>query len=455
MSGASEKGDAFDVDVAVVGAGLAGLKCARDLATAGRSVRVFEARDRVGGRTHTRRIGRGTFDVGGQWLGPGQRRVHALVRQLGLATFPTRVEGTKILELDGRRSEYASDIPSLSPLGLAQMQLSLSLIERARASIPPEEPARARFAAALDGATLETFRRRLLLRREVRGAMDAALRVIFGAEAAELSALHFLAYLNAGGGFLSLAEARGGAQQDRFVDGAQTLCTRLAEHLDVRLSRPVRRVAQDERGVTLVADGAVVRARRAVLALPPPLAARIDFEPALSPRRAALLHRYFMGAIAKVLFLYRRPFWREAGYSGELVSSDGPLAVTYDNSSHDDAQPALVGFVGGRHARALAELDPEVARERCLSALVRGFGPAAAEVEHVEITDWSREPWSRGCPVALLGPGALTGLEGALRAPEGRLHWAGTETAVEWTGYLEGALESAERAAREILEREP
>ncbi|MEO8603424.1 MAG: FAD-dependent oxidoreductase, partial [bacterium] len=98
-------------DAVVVGAGLAGLSAARALQRAGHRVVVLEARQRVGGRTHSIDVGGARLDVGGQWIGPTQQRMVGLARELGLATFPTFHQGRKLLELDGCRSHYAGAIP--------------------------------------------------------------------------------------------------------------------------------------------------------------------------------------------------------------------------------------------------------------------------------------------------------------------------------------------------------
>ncbi|MBW2375449.1 MAG: FAD-dependent oxidoreductase, partial [Deltaproteobacteria bacterium] len=197
-------------DVVVVGAGLSGLCAARKLRAQGASVIVVEARDRVGGRTRTEQIGQGTFDLGGQWIGPGQKRLHALADELGIETFPTYTKGKKVLEVEGKISTYKRSIPSMSVPNLIQMQGALSYLKRVRKKISPTGPMTADGAEALDGETLETWRSRFVKSGKISAAMDAAIRAIFGAEARDLSALYFLMYLNAGGGLLSLAEARGG-----------------------------------------------------------------------------------------------------------------------------------------------------------------------------------------------------------------------------------------------------
>jgi monoamine oxidase len=444
-----------DVDVVVIGAGLSGLVAARELARGGASVAVLEARDRVGGRLVRAKLDGAWVDLGGQWIGPGQRRMIALAEELGAATFPTYAAGRKVLDLRGRVSTYAGTIPSMSPIKLALMQLAISRVDRARKRVDPARPWEAPDAAALDAITLAGWQRLNVPSRDVRDLFDAAVGVVFGADSSELSLLYFLFYANAGEGLMHLVEIEGGAQQDRFVEGAHGVTLRLAAALGdrVHLSRPVRRVEQDAGGVTVHADGLTLRARAAVIAVPPALAGRIDYEPALPAARDALTQRFAMGAIIKCVAAYERPFWRDRGLSGEAVSTGGPVAVTFDNSPPDGSRGALVAFVVGGAARAWSARPAHERRREVLSVLSRLFGKEAGDpVDYAEL-DWSAERWTRGCPVGTLPPGALTQLGASLREPVGRVCFAGTETATEYTGYMEGAVQAGERAAAEAAAR--
>ena len=443
------------LDVIVVGAGLSGLCAAKALVAGGARVGVVEARDRVGGRTLTRRIGAGDFDLGGQWIGPTQDRLAHLAGELGIATFPTYHQGTKILDLDGRLSTYAGDIPSLPPHALVDLQKGLWALAAASRLVPLDAPERARGARRLDETSVETMKRRLLWTRSVRALFDVAVQVVFGAEPAEISLLHFLFYLRAGGGLMNLVEIERGAQQRRFVPGAQELSKRLAAPLGDRLmlGAPVQAIEDGAGSVRVVTGKGALRARRCILALAPPLIDKIAFAPALPPARARLVDAMPMGATTKVIATYDQAFWREAGHSGEVVAREGPFAVCFDNTSHDGAQPALLGFIVGERARAHARL-PEAERRRVvLEAFARWFGKAAREPAELVEQCWADEPWSGGCPVSVAAPGLYAGLGAALREPVGRLHFAGTETARVWNGYLEGAIEAGERAAVEALAR--
>ncbi len=436
------------VDCVIVGAGYAGLATAAALQAAGVRVVIVEARDRVGGRAWTQELGRGKFDVGGQWIGPGQDRLAAVAARLGVATFPTFCAGDKLLDDGDKLSTYKGTIPSLGPLELAELHFALRRLDRLSARVSARDPAGSPHAARLDALTVADHARRIRSAR-VRAALEVACGSIFGVEPSEMSLLWFLAYLRAGGGFMNLCEIEGGAQERRFVGGAGGLAETWAAQLGcVVTSAPARRIAQRGDEVVVTTDRGAVAASRAVIAVPPQLAARIELEPSPPSRREQLVQRAgMMGAIVKLVITYERPFWRERGRSGEVVClRPAPAAVVFDNCTHDLRQPALMAFVQGEPARRWTGDTGPV-----LGQLARWFGDEARHPSQVVSVDWAAERWSGGCPVAVAGPRALTTTGTTLREPIGRVHFAGTETATEWTGYLEGALESGERAAREVL----
>ncbi|MBI5514204.1 MAG: flavin monoamine oxidase family protein [Deltaproteobacteria bacterium] len=443
-----------DADVIVVGAGLAGLSCAVNLQARGLRVAVLEARDRVGGRTLAAPLGRGVFDLGGQWIGPQQPRMQRLARELGAETFPTWDTGEKVLEVRGQVGRYKGTIPSLPAWSVLDLERLLRVSENLSREIVLDDPVNSPDGLDQDARTLHDWLHAGTLSRRARSVFTAAVRVILGVEPSEVSLLHFLFYLRSAGGLLRLVEVRNGAQQERFVEGAGSLCPRLAAKLGeaLVLSAPARRITQDAHGVTVSTDRGDHRAGRVVVAVPPALAGRIDYEPGLPAARDQLTQRFPMGATVKVLALYDRAFWRDEGLSGEAVCGGGPVTVCFDNTSHDGLQPCLLGFVVGREARLWHARQPAERRRLVLESFSRWFGPRALEATHFHEQDWSAERWTRGCPVGVLPPGAWSaGAAQVLRRPQGRIHWAGTETATHWHGFLEGALESAERVTQELL----
>lgn len=446
----------MSVDVVVVGAGLAGLYAARELTRAGASVVVLEARDRVGGRTLSRATRSGDMiDLGAQWLGPGQDRMFALAKEFGIDTFPQHFRGTKVLALGDKVSTYKSEIPSLPVVGLIDLQLAINKIEKLCKQVPLEAPWEAAKAAEWDGMTVESWKRAHVGTRGARSLIDAAVWAIFAAEPSEVSFLHFLYYLHSGGGLMKLATINGGAQQTRAVPGMQEFSKRLARDLGERvvLGAPVRAIAQDGSGVTVRSDAGEHRGSYAIVAVPPALASRIDYAPAMPGMRDQLTQRMPMGSVVKCIVTYPRPFWRDRGLSGEVVSDRGPVKLVFDDSPADGSHGALVGFVSGNEARAWGSFSADEKRAAALACMVRYFGSEAGKCDEFLEQDWTQEQWSRGCYVGIMPPGVMTACGKALRAPVGRVHWAGTETAVRWNGYMEGAIESGERAAREVLVR--
>ncbi len=443
-----------ETDVVVVGAGFAGLAAARAIDAAGAGVLVLEARDRVGGRTVNAEIGDGkVVEMGGQWVGPTQDRIAALADALGVGTFPTHTEGENLLRLDGRLRRYRGTIPRLSPVALVDVARGLRKLNRLAGRVDPEAPWRGPEAARLDAISLAAWIDRTMLTATAKRLLRVAGRTVWGAEPEELSLLHTAFYVRSAGSFELLTDVEGGAQQDRFVGGSQAVALRVADELGDRvlLGAPVRRLARDARGVTATAQGAVVRAKRAIVAIPPGLTASIEFDPLLPPARRQLAHRMPPGWLVKATAIYPEPFWRGEGLSGEALNEEGPVTMTFDNSPPDGAPGALVGFVGGRDARAFAALGKSERRHAVLGCFESLFGPRARAAERYIELDWAAEPWSGGGPVSNFASGGWTASGPALRAPVGAIHWAGTETATRWAGYIDGAVGSGERAATEVL----
>jgi monoamine oxidase len=439
---------------------------AREVARAGRSVAVVEARERVGGRMWDRAIAGGeVVDLGAEFIGPTQHRIRALVDELGIETFPAYNQGRNVYVAGGRRTLYADTGPTGNappdPALLVDLLLAIPQLNSQSRRVPVAAPWEAPKAASLDGESLEAW-----LRRHSTGAkrfMDltrCATRAIFGAEPRELSMLFVLFYIaasgdeNTPGTFERNFNTRNGAQQDRIAGGTQQIAERVAQQLGRRVIRrsPVRRIVMTPDHVDVISDRYVNRAKQVIVALPPVLAGRIQYEPALPPLRDGLTQRLAQGHLIKVQAVYERPFWRGDGLNGASISDAGPCNVTFDSSPRAGEPGALLGFVGGDEARAFTRLAPDERRRAALGSFARAFGSRAlAPIDYVE-TDWAAEQFTRGCPVGIAPPGLLTTYGRALREPVERLHWAGTESSTYWNGYMDGAVRSGERAAREALE---
>jgi monoamine oxidase len=461
----------LEADVAIVGAGLAGLVAAGRLAAAGLGPLVLEARDRVGGRILNEEIGEGkVVEVGGQWIGPGQERIAALAAELGVETFATHDEGRHLLEVGGKRTSYAGALTdarvellrdlsrAVSPLALTDLELARARLDRMARQVPLEQPWSAPKARRWDEQTFASWLRRNTRTAAARTLLELATEAVWAAEPADVSLLHVLFYAHSGGGFNRLLGTGGGAQQNRFHGGSQRIPLLLTEQLGeerLRLGAAVRRIEHGGNGVVLHADGKegglAVRAKRAIVAIPPTLAGRIAYDPPLPALRDQLTQRMPQGTVIKTMAIYEEPFWRGDGLSGQAATDVGPARVVFDNSPPDGSPGVLLGFLEGRLAREWGARPAAERRQAILAGHARLFGERAARPERFVERVWADEEWTRGCYGCLMTTGGWTEFGRALRAPIDRLHWAGAETATVWNGYMDGAVQSGERAGEEVV----
>jgi monoamine oxidase len=470
------------------------LTAARLLHGAGVDVVVLEARRRVGGRTLNHHLGGGrVIEVGGQWVGPlpgeppqttvpavqnppawPQARILALARAVGVGTYKTYNKGDYIDFAGGVRTRYSGSTRIPVDLSSANAGLAIVRLDQMAAQVPLESPWTAPLAAAWDGQTVETWIRENLLPSgqspsgPTNALVNLAVEAVFAAEPRDLSLLHLLFYIHSAGTLENLVDTAGGAQDSRFIGGSQEISIRVARGLRhrVALGAPVRRIVQGSGHVELHGDDYALRARRAIVAIPPMLAGRLLYQPALSDLdgdgglRDQLTQRYPQGSVIKVQCVYRRPFWRADGLAGQATSDTGPVKITFDNTPYPDdgsanATPGvLIGFMEGDNARYWGRRTKAERYRQVIESFARYFGPQALNPlggigGYVEM-NWSAEPYTGGCYAGFLAPGVWTNYGPALRGPIGRLHWAGTETATVWNGYMDGAVQSGERAAQEV-----
>lgn len=442
-------------DVVIVGAGAAGLTAANELKRAGLSVAVLEARDRVGGRLWTDDIDGAMLEIGGQWVSPDQEALIETVAELGLETYSRYREGDSVyINADGMLTRFTGDIFPVPP---ATEKIMVELIDRLDvmvAQMDPDRPWEHPDAEALDKISFEAW---LYEQTDDKEAVDNIALFIAGAMLTKpphaFSTLQALLMAASAGSFSHLVDADF-ILDKRVVGGLQQVPLLLAERLgeDVFVGHAVRTIEWSGDGVTAIADGITVHARRVIVALAPVLYNRISFVPAL-PRRQHQLHQHIsMGFVIKVHAVYETPFWREAGLSGTAFSPYELAHEAYDNTNHGDTRGTLVGFVSDQHADDVFTVSAEERKERILESLSHYYGEQAKNPVVYYESDWGSEEWTRGAYAASFDLGGLHRYGADLRTPVGPISFACSDLAGAGYQHVDGAIRMGRWAAQNIIE---
>lgn len=435
-----------DVDVAVIGAGLSGLIAARELEQSGASVLVIEGADRVGGKVLTSNVGSDHVDLGAHWMGPKHHRLWSLARQLGVQRRTQPLRGRQLMKVGGRQVDFRAGLPALGALTLADIAIGRTRLWWEYRNADFDMPASTSWSD-MSGTDLG---RRLFRTSAGRDIFRQTIELLLGAHPDDISALHLLQYIKAGGGIQFLSAFKDGAQHEFFVGGAQQLCIKLAESLsaEVVLGHQVDSVSQDSSEVVIRTGERSWTSRKAILAVAPPMLAGIAFTPALPPAITHHAHNSRLGAYSKFVAVFDIPWWRDQGLSGNAVLTDGPLRMIVDGAA-ESGRGILIGFSVANEAAHLSTLPETERRSIALRAFASVFGPAAlAPVDFIDV-HWSQDHFAKGAPAAFLPPHAAPSTFPP--PPDRHLFWAGTDVAVAYNGYLEGAIESGMRAAEEAL----
>ncbi|KAI0547061.1 putative flavin-containing amine oxidase [Xylaria curta] len=449
------------VDVVIIGAGLAGLSAAHDVLKSNLSCVVLEARDRVGGKTWSQPLqdGKGAVDLGAAWINDtNQSKIYALAKRYGAELIVQNTEGDCVLQdLDGKCTPFAyGELPnfeSATRKKLAEIRDMCEADCQALDSWRPKD-------TTLDYQTFESYLRS-------RDADDVAMatatvwtRAMLGQEPRDISALYFLNFCNSGGGLLQMrSDRKDGGQYLRIRGGTQSFALGLANSLPtgvVRLNSPVHAIAHDGgHSVKVQAGGYVYAARKVITTVPGPALKTIAFNPPLPPAKQAWIDSLTYGYYTKAMMEFKSPFWVEKGLCGLAQSFVGPASVIRDSCIPADNKFILTCFMTGDPGKEWAALSTAERELELLAQLEKIFGVRSLEKEFKQMItyEWTHDEFSGwGCPCASLTPGVIDTLGGdALRKSCGNLHFAGTETAGEWKGYMEGAVRSGERAAAEVI----
>lgn len=371
---------------------------------------------------------------------------------------------------NGTITPYSSTgLPPIDGAGFSDAIDTVVALGQMASVIDVNAPWKAPSAKTWDSQTFSSWLDSRNLSASAQSLLEVATTSVWSAEPGEMSLLYVLSYIASAGNatepgqFLRLISTAGGAQDSRINGGTQLLAIKLAERIKkqkakIHFSTPVRRISLDEKAgqYSIYSDNSyktVIKAKKVVVAMSPPLAARIIYEPLLPASRDQLTQRMPMGAIGKAIAIYDTPFWRSANLSGQVVSVDAGTTTraTFDNSPANASYGAMMGFIETDEMRRLDTLTVDQCKSEVLKDFVTYFGSKAAKPTEFVLQRWDLEEFSRGGPVAWGPPGVLTKYGPALRKPFKGIHWAGTETSDYWVGYMDGALRSGERVAKEIL----
>jgi monoamine oxidase len=456
-TGTNAGDDSRRVDVVVVGAGFSGLTAARELTRAGKRVVVLEARNRVGGRVKSGQIAGRTVDVGGMWAAASQTRILEMIKEFGFHLAPQFETGKNITEANHRRFEGSGNSFGWGKKTDEEAARFMKKVDDLSQGVPLEAPWKAAKALEYDRMTAEEWFEKNTTNLEVLKTMQGLSRGILAADAYQFSFLYFLFYMRSGDSLESQAGFGQGTTQAWTVqETMHGVAAKLAEGLkeSIVFESPVRGISQSDAGVTVEADKGTWQAEYAVVCLPPPLALRIQYTPILPPEREILLQHMPMGSVIKFWVAYEKPFWRGRGYSGLITSDELPSNLVCGDGGISDTGPGfLVGFMEASGALLWTGKGKEARKKAVVERLVKFWGAEAAGPIDYEDQDWPSDPWSRGCYMASPAPGILSSVGATIRLPHGRVHWAGTETADRWAGYIDGAVRSGERASAEVLAR--
>jgi monoamine oxidase len=459
----SRGGSPTQVDVVVVGAGLSGLAAAKALIHGGKKVAVVEARGRVGGRVENKQLKNGgVTELGAAFVGPTQDDVLALIEELGLQTLDEYNEGSNLAVISGERLLYdsSSPVPDLDDASLLAAGTAFATLDAYAASIDVEAPWSHPNATQWDSFTLDTWLSQQNLTFPVLALFNTAFPALISVEAGEVSFLYAVSYIASAGNASQagtierLVSVDNGAQEKRVVGGTGLLAPGLAKQIgesNIHLNSPVQAITKRDNSYIVQSSKQSFIAKDVVVAMSPPLAGRIRYDPPLSAQRDQLTQRMFMGSLGKATAIYAKPFWREANLTGQALTNSGTVRSTLDVSPDDGSYGAILGFIEADQMRALDDATDSEIAALVSEDYISYFGPQAANVSEWVIQRWDNEIYSRGGPVAVASPGTLSRYGPALRKPQGGIHWAGTESSDFWVGYMSGALRAGKRAAREIL----
>lgn len=428
--------------VIVVGAGLAGLTAAVELTRRRASVQIVEARDRVGGRIWTRpgTDGESSVEAGAEFVDHEHTQLRRLIGQSGLGLVRVLRQGFGLALSSGGRVEVHGS-PQVEWRTLA---LKLAPVIR---------------AYKVAGGTWDSVVGAALAARSVHAVLTAvgasrrthalaqSMRGYYLAEPHDMSSVVLLDQIVAGGN-------PGRTRIYRIKGGASRLTEALARSLSdaVLLRHVVGRVSQTGTKVTCAVATpssrlTALEADAVIVTVPAPLVRSIEFDPGLTTAQAWAYETLSAGPATKLSLRFATPWWRRP-LRPRAFGTNLPIGAVWEGAE-DQPDVAMLTFLAGGDASA--RLGARVASDGALGLLadLRWMGTADPPRLAAPAVSWEHDPWSRG-GYAVFGPGFDPRLRPMLGASHGRVIFAGEHTSERWQGFMNGAVESGLRAARDV-----
>ena len=443
----------FNKTVTVIGAGLAGLSAAYDLHRAGWKVTVLEARDRVGGRVHTvRSFSNGlAAEGGGEFVEESHTRMIGLAKEFGL----TLAQSTSWRGDDRDWASFHGKSGRLSDTNVWGLNLAEEvnrewefLSELSQYISDPYQPQAAKEAERLDAQSALDWIGALDVHPFAKKYFIQHIRSEYTCEPERLSLLDLARNARM---YYSTVER---SPSSRILGGNDLIPRALAGVLpDVRLNAAAKSIRLTPDGVAVTYQQAdshlTLDSDFAILAIPLSTARLIDFHSSLPAAHQKMVNELSYGAVTKVLIEYRKRFWYDRGWTGRLTT-DAPIVMTWHATSHfEHERGILTAYTGGGPGAKLSELSNEERIDVAVAEIERHFPGSSDLIENVATIAWRNEPYTRASYLAL-APGDVLQHWQTLFQPAGRLFFAG-EHATAIQGFMEGAVESGQRAAREIM----
>ncbi|KAM8975414.1 amine oxidase [flavin-containing] A-like [Pelodytes ibericus] len=381
-----------------------------------------------------------------------------MAKELGVETYKVNVNGLLIQYDKGKSYTFQGAFPpSYNPLVYLDYNNLMRTMDQWGSEIPADAPWKTPRAMEWDRMSMQEFIDRVCYTSSARRFAELFVNLVVTTETHQVSTLWFLWYVKICGGTGRVFSTENGGQERKFVGGSGQISEKIMESLRdrVKLEKPVMRLDQSGENVVVeTLDHEIYQGKYVISAIPPVLTTKIHFTPELPAIRNQLIHRLPMGSVIKCMVYYKEAFWKKMGYCACMMieEEDCPIGFTLDDTKPDGSSPAIIGFILSRKATLLTSLSKEARKRKICEYYAKVMGTdEALHPVHYEEKDWCKEQYSGGCYTAYFPPGVMTQFGSVIRKPVGKLFFAGTETATEWSGYMEGAIQAGERAAREIM----